>query len=145
MIAFNEIDNRLESLGKDRAWLAETTRRKPGSIRAALAPNAVPKQRTALLQKALSDAIEHEEEAQGAATPQITGIYEIRQTPEQTDRADRASRMVLADSFADFCLAAIQHRANEILNHGIDPCVIRPPLAVMPPPAGGKSSASSPA
>lgn len=145
MIAFNEIDNRLESLGKDRPWLAETTGRSPDSIRTALAPNAPASKRSNLLQKALSDAIEREEEAQGTATPQIAGIYEIRQTPEQTERADRASRMVSADSFAEFCLAAIQHRANEILNHGIDPCAILPPFAVVLPPVSGNSSRSIPA
>lgn len=145
MIAFNEIDNRLAALGETRAWLAETTGRSPDSIRTALAPNAPASKRSSLLQTALSDAIEREEQARGSALPQISGIYEIRQTAEQSDRADRASRMVSADSFAEFCLAAIQHRANEILNRGIDPCVIRPPLAVMPPPAEGNSSVSSPA
>jgi hypothetical protein len=145
MITFDEIDARLELLGKTRAWLAETTRRKPGSIRAALAPNAVPKQRTGLLQKALSDAIEREEALRGTATPQISGVYEIRQTAEQSDRADRASRVVGAASFAEFCLQAIQHRANEILNNSVDPCVTRPALALVPTPAvaPGNSSAST--
>lgn len=64
MIPFDQIDARLEQIGKSRAWLAENTGRSPGSIRAALAPNAVPKQRTALLQKALTDAIEKEQERQ---------------------------------------------------------------------------------
>jgi hypothetical protein len=63
-------------------------------IRAALTSNAVPKQRSALLQKALSDAIEREEAQRGSSTPQISCIYEIRQTAEQSDRADRASRVV---------------------------------------------------
>jgi hypothetical protein len=61
MIPFDEIDQRLERLGKNRAWLAEASGRSPGSIRAALAPNGPEKQRTKLLQKALSDAIEREE------------------------------------------------------------------------------------
>jgi hypothetical protein len=63
MIPFEEIDDRLEKLGKKRKWLAEITRRSEGAIRAALAPNSLPKNRTELLQKALSDAIEAEEKA----------------------------------------------------------------------------------
>ncbi len=63
MIPFDEIDERLKNMGKDRAWLAEKTRRSFDSIRSALAPNAKPKSRSALLQKALSDAIEREETA----------------------------------------------------------------------------------
>jgi predicted HicB family RNase H-like nuclease len=64
MIPFEEIDERLKSLGKDRAWLAAETGRKPDSIRVALAPNADQKNRSTLLQKALSDAIEREEARQ---------------------------------------------------------------------------------
>jgi len=82
MIPFEEIDERLKAVGKNRAWLAEVTGRSPGSIRAALAPNAVPKQRTTLLQKALSDAIEKEESSRDAASGSaiLNGIYHIQQT-----------------------------------------------------------------
>lgn len=122
MIPFNEIDSRLEALGKNRAWLVDVTGRAEGSIRAALAPNAAPKQRTELLQRALSDAIEREEASRGPAAVQVTGVYEIRQTPEQSRRADLASRAVNSPSLEDFCLRAIIHRAEEILSRGIDPC-----------------------
>jgi hypothetical protein len=64
MIAFEEIDNRLKGIGKNRAWLAETTGRSPDSIRVALAPNAPAYKRTKLLARALSDAIEAEERRQ---------------------------------------------------------------------------------
>lgn len=122
MIPFDEIDMRLKSLGKDRVWLAKASGRKPDSIRVALAPNAVPAKRSELLQKALSDAIEREEASRGPAQAQVSGIYEIRQTKEQAERADLASRAVNAPSLADFCLKAIMLRANEILNHQTDPC-----------------------
>ena len=62
MIPFEEIDARLDALGKDRKWLAEASGRKIASINVALAPNAPAKQRSSLLQKALSDAIKAEEE-----------------------------------------------------------------------------------
>lgn len=64
MIPFDEIDARLAAIGKNRVWLAEKSGRSPSSIRSALAPNAADKQRSALLQKALTDAIESEERAQ---------------------------------------------------------------------------------
>lgn len=60
MIPFDEIDQILKKLGKNRKWLAEVTGRSDHSIRSALAPNAAPKSRSALMQKALSDAIERE-------------------------------------------------------------------------------------
>jgi hypothetical protein len=62
MIHFEEIDARLDKLGKNRAWLSEASGRKPDSIRVALAPSAPAAKRSELLQKALSDAIEKEEE-----------------------------------------------------------------------------------
>lgn len=64
MIQFEDIDSRLKSLGKNRAWLAEISGRSAGSIRSALAPNAESKHRSALLQRALTDAIEQEEARQ---------------------------------------------------------------------------------
>ena len=66
MIPFEEIDSRLETLGKNRAWLAHESGRKPDSIRVALAPNATKKNRSPLLQKVLSGAIEREEARQAA-------------------------------------------------------------------------------
>lgn len=61
MIPFDDIDRRLALLGKDRAWLAEKAQRSAGAVRSALAPNASPKHRSLMLQRALSDAIEEEE------------------------------------------------------------------------------------
>lgn len=61
MIPFDEIDQRLEKLGRNRKWLVEATGRSDHAIRSALAPNATTKSRSALLQKALTDAIEREE------------------------------------------------------------------------------------
>lgn len=61
MIPFEDIERRLKELGKDRVWLASESGRKPNSIRVALAPNADEKNRSPLLQRALSEAIEAEE------------------------------------------------------------------------------------
>jgi hypothetical protein len=67
MIPFEEIDDRLTGIDKTRAWLAETSGRKPSSIGDALAPNANATKRSGLLQKALTDAIEKEEARQREA------------------------------------------------------------------------------
>jgi hypothetical protein len=64
LISFEDIDNRLDKLGKDRNWLSQVTGRSYHSIRSALAPKAAPKSRSALLQKALTDAIDREETVQ---------------------------------------------------------------------------------
>ncbi len=77
MIPFDQIDKRLEALGKDRSWLSQESGRKPDSIRVALAPNAPPAKRSSLLQKALSDAIEREEEVQGQAPVTVSPLDRI--------------------------------------------------------------------
>ena len=61
MITFEEVDDRLAKIGKNRAWLVQTTGQSEGSIRSALAPNAQPKHRSKLLRIAITDAIEREE------------------------------------------------------------------------------------
>jgi hypothetical protein len=123
MIPFEEIDAALKALGKDRAWLAIESGRKPDSIRVALATNADPKNRSELLQKALSDAIEREREKradaqriQFEAPPEIpaghTAIYLSGQTYEE---AERASRIVGAPTLAAFCHDVIKTQARLIL------------------------------
>lgn len=122
MIPFEEIDRRLDAIGKDRKWLAEVTQRSPDSIRAALAPKAHPKQRSSLLQKALSDAIVSEEEAQAAMQePPQPGFHNIFLDDAQLDRADRASRQISAASLVDFCRDAIVFRSDELLAGRPDP------------------------
>lgn len=84
MIPFEEIDERLKALGKDRQWLAKQSGRKARSIGDALAPNADPTKRSPLLQKALSDVIEAHEAAAAAQAaapniPQNLVLYPTRQ------------------------------------------------------------------
>lgn len=92
MIPFEEIDARLSAIGKNRAWLAEITGRSAGSIRSALAPNAEDKHRSALLQKALSDAIEREEQQQSQpATPTLPDRITLEVHPTTMDRWNAAA------------------------------------------------------
>lgn len=114
MIPFDEIDSRLDAIGKDRAWLAAVTGRSYDSIRGALAPNAEKKRRSALLQKALSDAIAAEEKRRGVGLVP-SGYAAIFLNDEEFDRADRASRIAGCDSLAQFCRDAIQSRARQLI------------------------------
>ena len=82
MIPFNEIDKRLDALGENRAWLAEVTGRSPDSLRTALAPNAPASKRTALLQRALSDAIEREEDLR-KVRPTLPDRITLEALPEE--------------------------------------------------------------
>jgi hypothetical protein len=113
MIQYDEIDDRLKSLGLNRAWLAEVTNRSAGSIRAALAPNSAPKNRTALLLKALSDAIMAEEERRLKTPPGYTGIF---LTDEEINLADRASRLAGSPSLASFCHDVILNHAKRLID-----------------------------
>jgi hypothetical protein len=82
MIPFDEIDQRLEKLGRNRKWLVEATGRSDHAIRSALAPNATSKSRSALLQKALTDAIEREEMDQ-AKKPDLTKSISLEPSIEE--------------------------------------------------------------
>ncbi len=64
MIPFEEIDSRLLELKKDRAWLAQATRRSPETIASALAMNAAKHKRSKALRQLITDVIEREESAQ---------------------------------------------------------------------------------
>jgi hypothetical protein len=64
MIPFGEMKKRLGTLGKNVAWLAEVTARSEGAIRNALSSGAKEKDRSTHVQRALSDAIEREEQRQ---------------------------------------------------------------------------------
>lgn len=142
MIAFEDVDSRLAAIGKDRAWLATESGRSPGSIRTALAPKAHPKNRSELLQRALSNAIEREEERQRRQTDAPPGFSEIFLDDAQLARADQASRLIRSDSLAQFCREAIKFRADEILAGNADPVPPAGPLRAVaedPGTYGGES------
>lgn len=123
MIPFDEIAARLAGIGKNRAWLVETSGRSPGAIRSSLAPNASSQHRSELLQKALSDAIEREEARQAEANrsqfeapPEIpAGHTAIYLTGQIYEDAERASRIVDSPTLAAFCHDVIQTQARLII------------------------------
>lgn len=66
VIPFEQIDNRLDALGLNRAWLAEVTPYSADYLRTVLAPNST--RRTERVQRIISDAILRAE-AESAAPP----------------------------------------------------------------------------
>lgn len=59
MIAFEDMDQRLSALDRDRLWLAHESKYSESSVREALAPNS--KKRSPRMQRILSETIEAEE------------------------------------------------------------------------------------
>ena len=110
MIPFDEIDSRLKRIGKDRAWLAEVTGRSAGSIRAALAPNALPKHRSGLLQKALSDAIESEEGEKG--DPDETHERLILKVSEEQFEAYNRASLSEGKTIKEWIMAVLEEAAQ---------------------------------
>ncbi len=94
MIPFEEIDDRLKNLGKDRFWLAKASGRKVSSINSALAENARQSKRSIHVQRALSAAIEAEELARETpvAPPPLPDRITIEVAPERRREWDATAR-----------------------------------------------------
>jgi hypothetical protein len=112
MIPFSEIAARLEALGKNRAWLAQESGRKPDSVRVALAPNATESKRSELLQKALSDAIEREEAAQ-AIRPVLPDRLSLEPSKEEFNAWCRAYKASPQDTLDQWAIAQLNSAARE--------------------------------
>lgn len=120
MIPFDEIDQRLEKLGRNRKWLVEATGRSDHAIRSALAPNATAKSRSALLQKALTDAIEREEMEQ-AKKPELVKSITLEPSIEEY--------RLWSDAFKKSPYATIEEWAVAALNGSSSALyVVQPPM-----------------
>jgi hypothetical protein len=110
---WNDIDSRLEALGKDRRWLSSVTPYSLASVRDAMGPNS--KKRSDRMLTVLSRAIEDEEARRQPEMREVTpGVFEIL-TPELLHKADLASRIVGAPSISHFCRDVIEVAATKIL------------------------------
>jgi SOS-response transcriptional repressor LexA len=116
MIPFDEIDSRLEALGKDRKWLAEKSGRSYDSIRTALAPSASPSKRSELLQKALSDAIEREE---SRSAEHIPDQLALTATPDEFDAWCRAYKASDADTLKEWAVEQLNRAAKAWHDHRV--------------------------
>lgn len=112
MIPFDEIDARLQGIGKNRAWLAQESGRKINSIRVALAPGAVKKNRNDMLQKALSDVIEREEAIRREPLPiRLPTMITLEPKKEEYTAWDKASRSVNAPTLEEWAIASLNAAA----------------------------------
>ena len=133
MIPFDKIDERLEKLGRKRKWLAEVTGRSDHAIRAALAPNAAPKSRSTLLQKALTDAIEREE-AEQEKKPDFQKVIPLEPTVEEYKLWSRAFHESKGfDTIEDWAKAALNKASGAL--HVIESQMV----AEDPAPYGAKT------
>ena len=130
MIPFEDIENRLKKLGKDRMWLAEKSGRSHASIRTALAKSAVPKARSALLQKALSDAIEREEMEQ-AKKPELTKSIVLEPSAEEYRLWSEAFKKSPSSTIEEWAKASLNEASGAL--H-----IVQPPIASDPAADGGK-------
>ena len=130
MIPFDEIDQRLEKLGRNRKWLVEATGRSDHAIRSALAPNATPKSRSALLQKALTDAIEREEMEQ-LKKPELVKSITLEPSIEEYRLWSEAFKKSPYSTIEEWAIAALNGSSGAL--H-----IVQPPIASDPAADGGK-------
>lgn len=129
-MTWEEIDTRLQTLNRDRKWLADRSGYVIETIRNALAPKATYRRNDRML-ATLRRVIEDEEVALGLAERRPTdwievptalptgeiapGVFQIFRTDAELDRADRASRVAGSESLVEFCRDCIFTAADELL------------------------------
>ncbi len=107
-----EIRRRLAAIGKDRKWLAVQLKMSEHTIRQYLQPKG---KRTKEFMDDIERVITLETARQREVQPEAPPWNLIFRTAEEFDKADRASRLVKAESLTEFCRAAILQRAEGIL------------------------------
>ena len=112
MIDYEDIPRLLATIGKDRRWLAKQLKLSDNTIRQYLGPKG---KRTVELMEEIERAITLETARQRETQPEAPPWNVIFRTAEEFDRADRASRLVKAESLREFCRNAILTMADGIL------------------------------
>jgi hypothetical protein len=123
MMRWEDIDNRLAAIARNRAWLAEVTPYSVESIRNALAPSSTRRSGKMLIM--LSRAIEDEEALRQAESPMEVrevgfGVWSIFRSSEELHRADKASRIVGAESITEYCHDVVLRETDRILAESAD-------------------------
>ena len=112
MIDYEDIPRLLAAIGKDRRWLAKQLKLSDNTIRQYLGPKG---KRTVELMEEIERTITLETARQRETQPEAPPWNVIFRTAEEFDRADRASRLVKAESLREFCRNAILTTADELL------------------------------
>jgi hypothetical protein len=112
VIDYQDIPRLLATIGKDRRWLAKQLKLSENTNRQYLGPKG---KRTVELMDDIERVITLETARQREVQPEAPPWNVIFRTAEEFDKADRASRVVKAESLTEFCRAAILERAEGIL------------------------------
>jgi ParB-like chromosome segregation protein Spo0J len=112
VIDYEDIPRLLATIGKDRRWLAKKLKLSDNTIRQYLGPKG---KRTVELMEEIEKILTLESARQSENQPDAPPWNQIFRTADEFDRADRASRLVKAESLKDFCRNVILERADEIL------------------------------
>ena len=107
-----EIRRRLAAIGKDRKWLAGQLKMSEHTIRQYLQPKG---KRTKEFMEDIERVITLEAARQREVQPDAPPWNVIFQTAEEFDRADRASRILKAESLTEFCRAVILEKADDLI------------------------------
>lgn len=114
MITYDDIDARLSAIGKDRRWLAEKTGRKLSSLHTSLAPNAdAQKNRSARLQRSLSEAIEREEQRQSEAITDLRSQNLVISASNEQFRAWNAASLAAEKLIEDWARDGLDRMASK--------------------------------
>lgn len=112
MIDYEDIPRLLATIGKDRRWLAKQLKLSENTIRQYLGPKG---KRTIELMEEIDRTITLEAARQREVQPDAPPWNVIFQTAEEFDRADRASRILKAESLTEFCRAVILEKADDLI------------------------------
>ena len=112
MIEPQEIRRRLAALGKNQAWLAKQLKLSDNTVRQYMGPKG---KRTAEFQEQVVRILALEAARQQEVRADALPWNQVFDTAEEFDRADRASRVIGAESLKEFCRETILARADEIL------------------------------
>jgi hypothetical protein len=107
-----EIRRRLAAIGKNRQWLAKQLKMSEHTVRQYLQPKG---KRTKEFIEEIEKILTLESARQSENQPDAPPWNQIFRTADEFDRADRASRLLKAESLKDFCRNVILERADEIL------------------------------
>ena len=113
MTEHQEIRRRLAAIGKDRNWLAKQLNMSEHTIRQYLQPKG---KRTKEFMEEIDRVMTLESARQRENQADAPPWNVIFKTEDEFDRADRASRIVNAESIKDFCRTAILEKADELLS-----------------------------
>jgi len=107
-----EIRRQLAALGKNQAWLAKQLKLSDNTVRQYMGPKG---KRTPEFQEQVVRILALEAARQQEVRADAPPWNQVFDTADEFDRADRASRVIGAESLKEFCRETILAKADDIL------------------------------